>query len=754
MIKQFSTSTFLSSLMLSTSLCVINCYGTEGNPEEEEGRNNLKRSYQIQKFKLDSNVIDLATLNATQGFTIQGATQSDYSGWSVSYAGDMNGDGLNDVIVGAGVRDNNSAGVSYVIYGQKGGYQEPINLAYLNPKQGFVIQGAEEYDYSGSSVSYAGDMNADGLNDVIVGAPGVNNSAGVSYVIYGQKGEYQEPINLAYLNPKQGFAIQGVAQGDASGGAVNFAGDMNGDGLNDVIVGAIGVNNSAGASYVIYGRKGGYQEPINLAHLNPKQGFVIQGATQRDYSSVSINYAGDMNGDGLNDVIVGAYHYNGYATGASYVIYGRKGGYQKPINLAHLNPKQGFVIQSAPSDFTGISVSYAGDMNGDGLNDVIIGNPFVNNTAGTSYVIYGRKGGYQKPINLAHLNPKQGFVIEGAIKGDYSGWSVNFAGDMNADGLNDVIVGAPGVNNSAGASYVIYGRKGKDVGSISLAHINATQGLIIQGATKLDYSGFSVNFAGDMNGDGLNDIMIGAPWANSSAGTSYVIYGNTSFSDFEPFPSTVNQKIKNQTYKTKNASQKNFSSKNIIKTEKNTGVHIVDDQENSSVLSKNTKISSSENSLPDATSDGLSSHQIPWYSPARWVKALQSLWQQPETEEFFLTSESQALLKMKAESERLISQADDNPDKWYRFSLEDFSEDLGKALKQPAKIDVDTIKHFEERLKGVHRDFRPKASTSQPFVLNAVNGQKTFGVAPAFEMLSISTTPLLGSGYVPLALGK
>jgi len=263
---------------------------------------------------------------------IHGATAADLSGFSVSSAGDFNGDGLSDVIIGAFQANplgRHYAGSSYIIYGKKGGYPAPIDLASLNANQGVILEGATAWDFSGISVSSAGDFNGDGLSDVIVGADGASHNAGSSYVIYGQKAGYLNPIDLAFLNATQGVIIEDATVGDSSGISVSSAGDFNGDGLNDVIVGANWASllsrHWAGSSYVIYGKKGGYLNPIDLASLNSTQGVIIEGATAGDQSGYSVSSVGDFNGDGLSDVIVGAVDANPQgrsSAGVSYVIYG------------------------------------------------------------------------------------------------------------------------------------------------------------------------------------------------------------------------------------------------------------------------------------------------------------------------------------------------------------------------------------------------------------------------------------------------
>ena len=259
--------------------------------------------------------------------TLNGVAAGDYSGRSVASAGDVNGDGLADVIVGAPYADPSSrfsAGSSYVIYGTAS--PSDVDLTSLG-SSGFRIDGATANDSSGYSVASAGDVNGDGLADVIVGAPYAapfsRSSAGSSYVIYGAASPSN--VDLASLG-SSGFRIDGAAADDNSGWSVASAGDVNGDGRADVIVGAYRASPSsrstAGSSYVIYGTAS--PSNVDLASLG-SGGFRIDGAAANDNSGYSVASAGDVNGDGRADVIVGAYRASPFSrstAGSTYVIYG------------------------------------------------------------------------------------------------------------------------------------------------------------------------------------------------------------------------------------------------------------------------------------------------------------------------------------------------------------------------------------------------------------------------------------------------
>ena len=175
--------------------------------------------------------LNFADLNGRNGFAINGIDSGDESGFSVSGAGDINGDGLDDLIIGAARADTNGylSGESYVVFGKEEGFEASLNLADLDGSDGFVLNGIDERDFSGRSVSGAGDINGDGLDDLIIGTSG----AEASYVVFGQEEGFEASLNLADLDGSNGFVLNGIEASDSSGYSVSGAGDVNGDGIND-----------------------------------------------------------------------------------------------------------------------------------------------------------------------------------------------------------------------------------------------------------------------------------------------------------------------------------------------------------------------------------------------------------------------------------------------------------------------------------------------------------------------------------------
>lgn len=434
------------------------------------------------------------------------------------------------------------------------GHISLFDLDDLSTTTGFRIDGNDENDYAGFSVAPVGDVNADGFDDFAVAAPLANDQTGEVYIIFGRDDGLPSPTIPSALDGANGFYIQGVAPGDRTGNSVAGAGDVNGDKIPDIIVGVPSFDGDAGEdagrAAVIFGRKtsavGNFPAAVFINALDGTNGFRIEGEAIGDELGRSVAAAGDFNGDKIGDVIVGAPRGNTSA-GKAYIVFGRKKNVAFPasFDVNALDGTDGTELTGVNADdAAATSIAGLGDVNGDKIGDIIIGAPYAdrngNDDSGAAYVVFGRKPTTASPIpgtfSLGDLDGFNGFVVEGFAEYDYCGSSVASAGDVNADKIPDIIVGAfsadPGAHTNAGEAYVIFGRK-KTVPfaeAINPASLNGANGFRLATGTNLDNVGEFVAPAGDVNGDKIADFIVTAPDANTN-GLTFVVFGRNTARD-------------------------------------------------------------------------------------------------------------------------------------------------------------------------------------------------------------------------------
>ena len=421
--------------------------------------------------------------NTTAAWDETGDSQWARFGIAVASAGDVNGDGYSDVVIGAaGYPNNDAQGKAYLFLGTASG------LA------GFPVWtdvGEHAGDRFGCSVAGAGDVNGDGYGDVIVGANEYDDDStstpGKVYVYYG---------NATGLSTNADWAATGLSSNENLGVAVAGAGDVNGDGFADVIVGASDYSPtgqpSAGKACLFLGSASG---------LGDNAVWSAVGEAGYDFFGRAVAGAGDVNGDGFADVIVGAYGYDldtASGAGKAYVYHGSATGFY----LVAAWSDSGW---DTASDQFGWSVAGAGDVNGDGFGDIIVGAPGHNSNKGSVLAYYGSSGG----LSLAHSWSLGGGQASGLL-----GSSVAGAGDVNGDGYADVIYGASGVNWA-------FVSAGGPTGIASSSVLWAASG-----DSSTDF-GAAVAGAGDINGDGYADLLVAAPeYGVNHEGRAYAYFGN------------------------------------------------------------------------------------------------------------------------------------------------------------------------------------------------------------------------------------
>ncbi len=522
-----------------------------------------------------------------------GLEKNSAAGFSVA-VGDVNGDGKGDLIIGALYSDAyfakkiRNAGVTYVYFGRS----ELEKTVDLSASADLIIYGASKLEHSGFAVA-AGDLNDDGIQDIVIGAPeadsklvGKRNDSGVTYVVFGRKQFAEKKIGLEA--GEADVELHSPKNGEYSGSSL-AVGDFNGDEVDDLLIGSPFTDvpfNDAGVVYVVCG----HRSLTGRKNLHTDSCSSVRGVKAGDRLGMAVA-AADLNGDRIDDLILGALETDG-PTGASNVgevtvIAGRPD-LPKELRLADgLFRFRG----SNSGDYVGSALA-TGDVNGDGVSDLIIGVPYADlrpsdeaaegtegasskeADAGKVFVFYGGTGfGGDKSIregaDVALLGGQGGTNY-----GDHAGGSVG-SGDLNGDGRAELVVGAPLADvhgrtrpnpdqmKDVGAVFVVVGRP--DLPGVMDLESHSQE--IIFGARKNDFfAGVALTkprrgfggllnpdsyrkawvtrrydrffsraiTSGDINGDGLADLVIGAPAADGpitiarkidDAGVVYVILG-------------------------------------------------------------------------------------------------------------------------------------------------------------------------------------------------------------------------------------
>ncbi len=450
-----------------------------------------------------------AGLSSSANWTGESNQNNSSYGWSISSAGDVNGDSYSDIIVGAYLFDNgqNDEGKVFLYYGSDAG---------LSSTPAWTCESNSAGAQFGFSVSTAGDINGDGYSDLIVGANTYLTNAGRAYFFHGSSTGPGALWNYTIVGNSLNFNY---------GNSVASAGDVNGDGYSDVIIGASNAeqgmgNDNEGMVYIYHGDASG---------LNTSPVLIIEGNQTDAGLGYSVASAGDVNGDGYSDIIAGANTFdNGQNDeGRAIVYYGSVTGISGSPTLLEIN------VTGAQFGF---SVAGAGDINGDGYSDVIVGAPYYGNgqtEEGGAFAYLGSSSGLSAVSNWSAENNQSLSNF---------GFSVASAGDVNGDGYSDVVVGAVNYDNGQtdeGRAYVFHG---SPTGPGSASSWTAESDLASSGF------GASVSSAGDVNGDGYSDVVVGANrFTNVEAneGRVFMYYGNssdgrrTNIQQYRPSTSTV-----------------------------------------------------------------------------------------------------------------------------------------------------------------------------------------------------------------------
>ena len=435
---------------------------------------------------------------------ITGATAGDLAGGAVAGGHDVTGDGLDDLLIGADREDAGGAGAG-AVYVVSGLISADTDLGSLG---GPKLVGEALGDHAGISVASPGDVDGDGFADILLGAYDADAggvAAGVAYLVSG-------PVSGVLPLADAQARMIGEQAGDLAGFTVAAPGDFDGDGRMDVLVSAYQEDTGGAQAGAVYLFEGPVSGNLRLWTADLK----VTGESAGDQAGWSISPAGDTDGDGLADALIGVpyEHASGVYRGAAYVVAGGRSG---TFGLDEADAKRTGITAG---DQAGFAVGGGADVDGDGYADILVGAPEEDaggSGAGAAYLVMGPLSGASS-LRTAHTT----FV--GENNDDMAGSDVAFVGDLDGDGRSDIAIGArldDVAGSDAGAVYLVLD---PGAGTVDLADASAK----LLGENSGDWVGSAVSAAGDLDGDGAADLVVGVPYDDShaaDAGAVWVLLG-------------------------------------------------------------------------------------------------------------------------------------------------------------------------------------------------------------------------------------
>jgi len=436
-------------------------------------------------------VLDKSTLKGVKGITIPsvGSGTSNNYGVDIQFIGDINNDGLEDVVISSDytlIDGNDFTGKAFVVFGTEDTFNSEFDLNSLDGENGFIVEGVEEGERRGGANAGVGDINGDGIDDVVIGSTSSNKDM---IVIYGRT-SFPAVLKSSDINGSNGFRIE--FSGSYS---VDDLGDVNGDGISDFI---IGTPHWSGHARIVFGRSDNFPNGIDESYLDGENGFSTS-EFPASRASYKVGGAGDINNDGINDIMIGSW--NTHSGGPddekiSYALFGKSEAFDPLVEITEVDGSDGFLIDNRGN----ASITYVGevgDVNGDGIDDC-----FSENN-----LIFGTDDPFPASMMMANFDGENGFVFK-----DYILCAAP-AGDLNFDGIDDFIIANDNYN-------IVYGTTDGFPAEFDYESVDGDNGFIIDDIDNSN-SGRSIDGGRDFNGDGKSDFI----FSDRSTKKVYIVFG-------------------------------------------------------------------------------------------------------------------------------------------------------------------------------------------------------------------------------------
>ncbi len=447
--------------------------------------------------------------NITLGnIILNGIYSNDDAGYNVSTAGDLNNDDKDDFIIGAP-----NTGNIFIIYSSTA----TPNFTLASSDHTITANNS----LTGKTLTSAGDLDGDNIPDFVISSQRLNKI----YVFLGKNAQFWSS-EMTVSNADASFNTTNMDTLLESFQYLSMNGDVNGDGYDDLLIGLHKTDNNKGTVCLIYGR----DDFDTLDNISLDTGSIsnvdvyFKGEDVNDHAGYSVDIIPDINSDGFDDILIGAHSYSyGSGTGRKvYLIYGKRKGLFENLNMTThefdlADADAVFYARDNGSDGFGETVAGLGDINGDGYGDFIIGAPGGNSLKGTAYLYYGGAG---KPYTSKVAADNSTGYASSSIQMQGSAYlglrSIHSLGDINGDLLKDFVIGEYNTTNYTGQAHIFFGQTQKYTETIT------TSDIVVHGVAENHKAGFSASNAGDINSDGIDEYIIGAPGYNNNTGIASI----------------------------------------------------------------------------------------------------------------------------------------------------------------------------------------------------------------------------------------